>query len=100
MAIPKNIFDNNESEFLTNVSRGKLPYPPGYLFDCYTFFKARSEKKLKSCCNKIFRQTYKFIYERTSYEFENLDSISKRLSNIFFKALEKKETLRLGAKVF
>ena len=65
IALPKNLSDNNESEFLTNVFRGKLPYPPGYLFDfslyCYTFFKARSEKKLKSCCNKIFRQAYKFI---------------------------------------
>lgn len=43
--------DSTYCKFLKNVSRGKFSYPPVYLFDfcdclfCYTFFKARSEKK-------------------------------------------------------
>ena len=82
------------SEFLTNVSHGKLSYPSGELFDfslhCYTFFKARSEKK--KCCDKIFLQAYNLIYESTDYEFENVGGIIKQFSNSFFKAFVKKES--------
>ena len=86
--------DNTDSQFLTNVSRGKLPYPPGDLFDfflyCYTCFKARSEKK--KCCDKIFLQAYNLIYESTDYEFENIGGIILRFSYTFFKAFVKKES--------
>ena len=92
VAAPDNAY-STDSEFLTNVSRGKLSHPPGDLFDfslyCYTFFKARSEKK--KCCDKIYLQAYKIIYESTDYEFENIDRIIKRFSNSFFKAFVKKE---------
>ena len=92
VAAPDNAY-STASEFLTNVSRGKLSHPPGDLFDfslyCYTFFKARSEKK--KCCDKIYLQAYKIIYESTDYEFENIDRIIKRFSNSFFKAFVKKE---------
>ena len=73
--------DNTYSEFLKNVSRGKFSYPPVYLFDfcdclfCYTFFKARSE--IKKCCDKIFLQAYKLIYESTDNRFENVVEIIK-----------------------
>ena len=73
--------DNTYSEFLKSVSRGKFSYPPVYLFDfcdclfCYTFFKARSE--IKKCCDKIFLQAYKLIYEGTDNRFENVVEIIK-----------------------
>ena len=80
--------DSSVSEFLTNVSRGKLSYPPSDLYDfslyCYAFFKVKCERK--NCCSKIFLQAYKLIYESTDYNFENIDSIVRRFSNSFFNA--------------
>ena len=82
------------SEFLKNVSRGKLSYPPQDLYDLslyyYTFFKAMPTKR--KCCDKIFLQAYKLIYEYTDYDFSNIEGINRRFSNTFFKAFVKKET--------
>ena len=91
---PVEVNDSSVSEFLTNVSRGKLSYPPSDLYDfslyCYAFFKVKCERK--NCCSKIFLQAYKLIYESTDYNFENIDSIVRRFSNSFFKAFVKKES--------
>ena len=91
--LPKNA-DNTDPEFLTNISRGKLCYPPGDLLDsslyCCTFYKARSEKK--KCCDKIFLQAYNLIYEIADYEFESMGRVIKRFLNTFFKVFVKKES--------
>jgi hypothetical protein len=61
-----------DSEFLEQVSRGKLSHPPQELFDLslyyYSFFKARTTK----CCDKVFLQAYQLIYESTDYDFQNI----------------------------
>ena len=91
---PSEEISGSISEFLTNVSRGKLCHSPSDLYDyslyCYAFFKVKCERK--NCCNKIFLQAYQLIYESTDYTFENIDSIIRRFSNSFFKAFVKKES--------
>jgi hypothetical protein len=81
-----------DSEFLENVSRGKLSHPPPDLFDLsmyyYVFFKARDKK----CCDKTFLRAYQMIYESTDYEFPNIGGINKRFSNSFFKAFVKEQS--------
>ena len=65
------VANSRESEFLQLVSRGKLARPPPELFDLslyfYSFFKSRKSK----CCDKIFLQAYKVIYESSNYHFNN-----------------------------
>ena len=81
-----NMVENiRESEFLQLISRGKLAHPPPELFDFslyfYSFFKSRKSK----CCDKIFLQAYKLIY---NYHFNNIEKINRR----FFKAFVKSES--------
>ena len=75
-----------DSEFLQQVSCGKLSQPSQELFGLslyyYSFFKARNKK----CCDKIFIQAYQLIYEATDYEFQNIHKINKRFSNCLFKS--------------
>ena len=79
-----------ESEFTTQLSRGKLKYPPINLYDLsqyyYAYFKSRNAK----CCTKIFLEAFREIHSYTGYEFENIDSINRRFCNTFFKAFVKK----------
>ena len=79
----------DDTEFLENVSRGKLSHPPSELYDLsqylYSFFKTHEKK----CCSKLFLDAYQMIYERTDVEFENISSILRRFNNCFFKAFAK-----------
>ena len=77
-----NMVENcREPEFLQLVSRGKLAHSPSELFDLslyfYSFFKSRKSK----CCDMIFLQAYKLIFESTNYHFNNIEKINRRFSN-------------------
>ena len=79
----------DDSEFLENVSRGKLSHPPSELYDLsqylFSFFKTREKK----CCSKLYLDAYQTIYDTTGVEFENISSILRRFNNCFFKAFAK-----------
>ena len=79
----------DDSEFLENVSRGKLSHPPSELYDLsqylFSFFKTREKK----CCSKLYLDAYQMIYDTTGVEFENISSILRRFNNCFFKAFAK-----------
>ena len=60
------------------------------IFPCTATHSVKCERR--NCCNKVFLQAYKLIYESTDYTFDNIDSIVRRFSNTFFKAFVKKES--------
>lgn len=80
------------SEFTDMLTRGKLKHPPADLYDLskylYAFFKMRSPK----CCNEIFLQGFKIIYEHSGCEYKQCDSIIRRFVNSFFSAFAKDQT--------
>ena len=81
-----------ESEFTSLLSRGKLTHPPDQLYDLslylYSFFKLKKDK----CCTKIFLNCSRKIYHFPNYDFPNIDSILRRFTNCFFKAMPKQES--------
>ena len=80
------------SDFTEMLTRGKLKHPPANLYDLskylYTFFKMWSPK----CCNKIFLEGFRIIYEHSGCEYEQSESIIRRFVNCFFSALAKDQT--------
>ena len=53
----------------------------------------QSQIREKKCCDKIFLQAYKLIYESTDNRFENVVEIIKWFSNTFFKTFLEKESV-------
>ena len=80
------------SEFTQMLTRGKLKHPPADLYDLskymYSFFKMRAPK----CCNKLFIESFRIIYEHSGCEYEGSESIIRRFVNCFFSALAKDQT--------
>ena len=58
----------------------------------FTKQELRAGLSEKNCCDKVFLQAYKLIYECSGCDFDNVDKIIKRFSNCFFKAFVKKES--------
>ena len=87
-----------ESEFTKFLSRGKLSHPPAELYDdlaqyFFCYFKMKDPK----CCNTVFFQAFKLIYESTGSEFDNIDKIIRRFVNCFFKTFAKNESEKFKA---
>jgi hypothetical protein len=86
-----------ESEFTKLLSRGKLSHPPAELYDLSQYFLCYFKMKDPKCCNTVFLQAFKLIYESTGYEFDNIDKIIRRFVNCFFKTFAKNESEKLKA---
>ena len=76
-----------ESElFLKQISWGRLGHPPAELYDLsqylFAFFKTRETKFY----SKLFLEAYETIYEVTHFKFDNIQSISRRFNNCFYKS--------------
>ena len=71
-----------ESEFTTEVSRGRLCHPTKELgLYLYLFYIKINNK---TCINKLLRP-FNEIYELTHYAFLNVDSILRTFVNCFSK---------------
>ena len=86
-----------KSEFTKLLSRGKLSHPPAELYDLSQYFLCYFKMKNAKCCNTVFLQAFKLIYQSTSYEFDNIDKIIRRFVNCFFKTFAKNESEKLKA---
>jgi len=85
--------DVNEKEkmFLEEINRGRLKFPPDWLFSfvkcCYVFFK-----EFRSSClhfySEGFAQIYFFIF--SDFDVENIDMVVMILAKTFAKGLMKK----------
>ena len=85
-----------ESEFLDQLSRGKLTHPPSSLYDLglylLTYYKHVQDK---TCVNRIL-VAFKEIYVATHFDFPNPESVLKRFVNTFAKAFAKNETEKIA----
>ena len=93
----ENTSDLPESEFTEKLSRGKLSFHLNDLYDLskymYSIFKLRKNK----CCTKIYLEAFQEIYQFTTCDYSNANSICLRFVNCFFKAFTKKENNKIKA---
>ena len=78
-----------ESEFTTLLSRGKLSHPSADLYDLSQYLLCYFKMKDPKCCNSVFLNAFKIIYDATGYEFPNIGKIIRRFVNCFFKTFAK-----------
>ena len=90
----ENTSDLPESEFTEKLSRGKLSFPPNDLYDLsqymYSFFKLRKKKG----CTKIYLEAFQEIYQFTTCDYSNSNSICRRFVNCFLRHSQRKRTTR------
>ena len=88
----KSEINSSDSEFLRQVSRGKLSHPQQNIYDISLYYYSFSKGRKQKCCSKIFLQAYGLIHNATDYCLPNVEKINRRFSNCFFKAFIKKES--------
>ena len=80
------------SEFVNQLSRGKLSHPPSYLYDLGLYLLAYYKHvKDKTCVNRILIG-FKEIHIATHIDIPNSDSVLRRFVNTFTRAFAKNET--------
>ena len=86
-----------DSEFTELVSRGKLSFPSRDIFNlslyCFAYFKSLPRK---NCATKLLKAFHE-IYESSLLEIDNINSVTRRFANTFFKGEVNKVTDKLKA---
>ena len=87
----KEVANCPESEFTTEVSRGKLCHPTEDIFELGLYLHAYYQNiQNKTCINKLLKGFIK-IYEVTHFKLPNIQSILRRFANSFSKGCVKKK---------
>lgn len=87
--------DCPDSEFTTQLSRGKLSHPPCNLYDLGLYLLVYYKSVHDKMCLKRILVAFNEIYAASHLEIPNITSVLKRFANTFTKAFATGETEKI-----